>query len=271
MLSFLIARARVTLAPIAGAGRAAIDTIPSDSIIAHYYAAIGGHTALLADTTLSLSGHYQEGDFKAQTTILWKRPTFRRVSVVLPEGFAYVELFDGHDEWEFAETFDRPVQHDTGAAERAGRRGAEFDESFVDYRAKGQRVQSKMPTTIEGRAASVLRVTLRDGWVKDYYFDVESGLLVALRKAMPLHASGADVVSLTYFRDYKRVGAVLRPFAQEERNVSTGALMNTLRWDSITPNVAIRREAFVQPGSKSDAVDGPPARKASRAPGDSTL
>ncbi|MBK5189822.1 MAG: hypothetical protein JJD97_16385 [Gemmatimonadaceae bacterium] len=63
------------------------------------------------------------------------------MSVILPSGFAYVELFDGVDEWEFQESFDRPVQHDTGA----------------------------------------------------------------------------DVASLTYFRDYRRVSAVLRPFAQEER------------------------------------------------------
>ncbi|MBA2686004.1 MAG: hypothetical protein H0U66_16085 [Gemmatimonadaceae bacterium] len=265
MLMPLIARALVALAPVAGAGRAATDTIPSDSVIAHYYAAIGGHSALLADTTLSFSGHYQEGDFKVQTTILWKRPTFRRVSVVLPEGFAYVELFDGRDEWEFTESFNRPVQHDTGASERAGRRGAEFDESFVDYRAKGPRVQARAASVIEGRAANVLRVTLRDGWVKDYYFDVETGLLVALRKAMPLHASGADVVSLTYFRDYKRIGAVLRPLAQEERNVATGALMNTLRWDSITPDVSIRPEAFVHPGSRRETVDGPPSRKSNRA------
>ena len=128
-------------------------------------------------------------------------PTRNNDVLVLPDGFAYVELFDGRDEWEFSESFAKPVQHDTGASERAGRRGAEFDESFVDYRAKGHRVQSEATSMVEGRSANVLRVTLRDGWVKDYYFDAESGLLVALRKAMPLHASGADVVSLTYFRD----------------------------------------------------------------------
>ena len=124
-------------------------------------------------------------------------------------------------------------------------------------------MQSAGASTIEGRKANVLRVTLRDGWVKEYYFDAESGLLVALRKAMPLHASGADVVSLTYFREYKRVRKVLRPFAQEERNIATGAPMNTLRWDTIEANVPIRREAFNRPGAREDAVDGPPPRKPS--------
>ena len=263
MLTLVIAHACVTLALRSCSHSLASDTLPADSIVAHYYAAIGGRANLLADTTLRFDGHYQEGELKAQTTILWKRPYLRRVSVILSSGFTYVELFDGRDEWEFQESFDRPVQHDTGAAERAGRRGAEFDESFVDFRDKGHRVQSAGASIIEGRKANVLRVTLRDGWVKEYYFDAESGLLVALRKAMPLHASGADVVSLTYFREYKRVRKVLRPFAQEERNIATGAPMNTLRWDTIEANVPIRREAFNRPGAREDAVDGPPPRKPS--------
>lgn len=158
------------------------------------------------------------------------------------------------------------MQHDTGAAERAGRRGAEFDESFVDHREKGHLVRVDGASMLEGRRVHALRVSLADGWTKVYYFDDASGLLVALRKAMPLHASGPAIVSLSFYRDYRRVGGVLRPFAQEERNVSTGALMNTLRWDAITANVAIRPEAFQPPGSPRDAVDGPPPRKDSARP-----
>lgn len=239
--------------------------ISADSVVARYYTAIGGHDALLGDTTLAFSGHYEEGTFKAQTTILWKRPNLRRVSVIGPDGFPYLEIFDGVNEWEASEAFNRPVQHDTGAAERAGRRGAEFDESFVDARAKGQQVESMGSSTLEGRTVYGLRVTLRDGWTKEYFFDAESGLLVALRKAMPVHASGPDVVSLSFYRDYRKVGRVLRPFAQEERNVATNALMNTLRWDTIVANVAIRPEAF-QPSGTRDAVDGPPPRKNPAAP-----
>lgn len=261
----IVAQAALALAPAIAlafpAQRPAPDTVASDSIIARYYAAIGGRAALLADTTLRLSGHYEEGDFKAQTTMLWKRPNFRRVTATLPDGYSHVEAFDGSDEWEFSDRFSRPVQHDTGAAERAGRRGAEFDESFVDFRAKGHHVESSGTSVLESRPVNQLRVTLADGWIKEYYFDANTGLLIALRKAMPLHAQGADVVSLSFFRDYRRVGNVLRPFASEERNVATGKLMNTLRWDSIESNVTIRPEAFQPPGSKSDAVLGPPARK----------
>lgn len=262
----LLATALLVLASVASRAQATPASISTDSIIGRYYAAIGGRSALLADSTLAFRGHYEEGSFRAQTTILWKRPNLRRVSVIGPDGFPYLEIFDGADEWEISEAFDRPVQRDTGAAERAGRRGAEFDESFVDYRAKGHRVAYDGASTLEGRPVRALRVTLADGWSKEYYFDAGSGLLVALRKAMPLHAAGPDVVSLSFYRDYRRVGGVLRPFAQEERNLSTGALMNTLRWDAITANGVIRPEAFRPPVPRGDAVDGPPPRTASTTP-----
>lgn len=172
------------LAPPSGS-RASQGGLSADSVIAHYYAAIGGRDALLADSALAFSGHYEEGAFKAQTTILWKRPNLRRVSVIGADGFPYIEIFDGVNEWEASEAFSRPLQHDTGAAERA----------------------------LEGRNVEGLRVTLRDGWTKEYYFDSASGLLVALRKAMPVHAAGPDVVTLSFFRDYRRLprAAAFRP------------------------------------------------------------
>lgn len=221
------------------------DSASVDAVINRYYAAIGGHDALLADTTILLTGSYEEGTFKATGTMLWRRsPLARRVSVTGPDGFAYIEIFDGTHEWEYSERFSKPAQLDTGAAERAGRRGAEFDESFVDYAVKGHRVESRGRTSIGGRNVYQLHVMLADGWEKDYYFDAATGVLFAMRKAMPLHARGDEIESLSYFSDYRKAGHVLRPFVIQERNVKTGALMNTVRWNSIQTNVPILNSAF---------------------------
>lgn len=220
----------------------------TDAIIARYYAAIGGHDALLADTTLRLAGSYQEGDFKASGTMVWRRsPVARRVAVTGPDGFPYIEIFDGKHTWEFSEQFRKPAQLDTGAAERAGRRGAEFDESFVDYSQKENRVESRGRTTIDGHDVFQLHVTLADGWEKDYYFDAATALIFAMRKAMPLHAKGADIESLSYFSDYRKAGHVLRPFLLEEHNMKTGKLMNTVRWNTIESNAPIQPGAFIPP------------------------
>lgn len=231
-------------------GRPSVDCASgtAEAIIARYYAAIGGHDSLIADTTLRMSGSYQEGDFKAAGTILWRRsPLARRVAVTAPDGFAYVEIFDGKHEWEFSERFSKPADLDTGAAERAGVRGSEFDESFVDYASKGHRVESRGKTLLDGHDVYQLHVVLADGWEKEYYFDAATGLIFAMRKAMPLHAKGSDIESLSYFSDYRKAGHVLRPFRAEERNTKTGKLMNTVIWNTIEANVPVRSAAFIPP------------------------
>jgi hypothetical protein len=243
-IAFLIAALSAATTQLAGQP----DSASVDSVISRYYVAIGGHDALLADTTILLAGSYEEGAFKATGTMLWRRaPLARRVAVAGPDGFAYVEIFDGMHEWEYSERFAKPAQLDTGAAERAGRRGAEFDESFVDYAAKGHRVESLGRTSISGRDVYQLHVVLSDGWQKDYYFDPATGLVYAMGKAMPLHARGADIESLSYFSDYRKAGHVLRPFVIEERNMKSGALMNTVRWRAIETNMPIQHSAFEVP------------------------
>lgn len=68
-----------------------------------------------------------------------------------------------------------------------------------------------------------------------------------MRKAMPLHAKGADIESLSYFSDYRKAGHVLRPFLIDERNTKTGKLMNTVRWNTIDSNAPVQTGAFVPP------------------------
>ncbi len=82
-------------------------------------------------------------------------------------------------------------------------------------------------------------VTLADGWEKEYFFDTKTHLIVALRKSMPVHATGAAVVSLSYYGDWRRDGAVLEPHAFVEREVKTGRTMNALHWDAIELNAEL--------------------------------
>lgn len=64
-------------------------------------------------------------------------------------------------------------------------------------------------STIDGKAADVVRIETRGGASYVQYFDKESGLLVAQGpKFSPIRV---DPVGLTTYREYKQFGAVLRP------------------------------------------------------------
>jgi len=240
--ALIIASASLVASIGAGSRASAREREPSpgaatvDEIIAHYYRAIGGHDRLEQVVTRHMWGAYSEGTLEAKTDIVWKRPALRRVNVHAP-GFDYSEGFDGKT-WEY--NFQKhQLVVDTGAAADAGRRGAEFDESFVDYAAKGHTVQLVGAESFGSRPAHRVRVTLADGWQKEYVFDDSTGLILALRKAMPLHATGPAITSITGYEDWRPEGGVLQPHRFAEHDVLSGKLMNTLQWDSIRTNVRL--------------------------------
>jgi hypothetical protein len=236
-----------TLAPPSSpsVGRAAT----ADDVIREYYSAVGGHDRIVAIHNRRMWGHYNEGDLHAATDIAWARSGVRRVNVHA-SGFEYSEGFDGHTVWEYNHLTNHAVA-DTGAAEAAGRRGSEFDESIVDYGAKDYTVLLLGMDSVGARPAYRVRVTLTDGWVKDYCFDPATHLILALRKAMPIHATGAPVESLTDYGDWRSESGVLQPYSFTERDVRTGRIMNTLQWDRITSNVEISAADLGEPGKQS--------------------
>jgi len=216
----------------------------ADSVIANYCRAIGGYARLKSVTSRRMRGSYSEGTLEAATDIVWRRPSLRRVNVDAP-GFKYSEGFDAFT-WELNLGTGKFVR-DTGAAADAGRRGAEFDESFVDYRAKGHSVTLVGREHVLGRDTYRLRVRLSDGWEKEYFIDQSTFLIVAMRKAMPVHAAGPAVESLSSYEDWRDVDGLLVPHRFTERVTKTGALMNTLRWDRIEHNTPIADQEIRAP------------------------
>jgi hypothetical protein len=247
-LSVLLTMATIVLPACAShhrenAGIGASATTP-DAIFTRYYNAIGGRDRLERIQSRHMWGVYSEGTLTANTDIAWKRPALRRVNVHAP-GFDYSEGFDGRT-WEYNFQTQRLVV-DTGAAADAGRRGAEFDESFVDYARKRHQVSVLGAEPFDGRPAHRVRVVLEDGWAKEYVFDDSTGLILALRKAMPLHARGAPVTSVTTYEDWHSAGGVLQPYRFTEREVLSGKIMNTLKWDSIRVNLDLSARELGRP------------------------
>jgi hypothetical protein len=223
-----------------------------DLVLAQYYEAVGGYDRLKGVRTRHMRGRYREGSLDATTEIFHERPQLRRVSVLTPK-WEHIEGFDGQT-WEYHRDAGSATGHlvrDTlgGPAELAQRRGSEFDESFVDYSQRGFAASLVGRERLRNLDVYRVRVTRSDGWTLEYYFDVHSHLLVALRKAMPLHAQGPDVESLTFYSDWRFVSGLLVPFSGEERNVQSGAVLSTLTWEVIEHNVPIRRQDILPPAA----------------------
>lgn len=222
----------------------------ADKLINEHIRALGGYKKIKAIKSLRMTGTYQEGKNTFGTYIEWKRPSLRVVVIGVPDE-VYREGFNGTS-WEYsAPTGDLKITESSSAAGKAARRGAEFDESIIDYQQKGHHVEFIGEEKIDEKNVYHLRVTLSDGWVKDYYLDADTYLIVALRKAMPLHATGPAIESLTMYGDYRRVAGVLYPHRFVERNTASGQIMNRLEWKQIEANVAIDDLKFNPPAAKA--------------------
>jgi hypothetical protein len=208
-----------------------------DAVIDEYYHAVGGYERIKAIRTRHMFGTYVEGSLQATTDIVWQRPALRRVNVHAP-GFEYSEGYDG-ETWEYNHLTGKAVV-DTGGSADVGRRGAEFDESFVDYRSKRHHVELIGREILGASPVVHLRVALNDGFAKDYYFDANTHLITAVGKAMPIHAVGSPVKTLSFYEDWRVEDGVLQPHSFVEKIVATGKVLNTLHWDRIEDNVPIR-------------------------------
>lgn len=216
-----------------------------DDIIQKYYKAIGGYQQLKSIKTLVQKGTYVEPAYKLiLPAITRQRRTGERVIGSLKLGYAEGLSADGVA-WEYS--VKKGVTYATGEAKKAIKRGAEFDPSFVDYKTKGHQVTYEGLTTLFTKQAHILKVILKDGWVKYYYLDAQSGVVIGLKKAAPIHAKGKDVETITHISGYKSVKGVLMPFNFVERRTADGKLFNALLLDTIEANLPLDNAIFAAP------------------------
>ncbi len=208
------------------------DELTANQLVQNAILAIGGYDSIKSINSLVIDGHYIEPGYNLliKAHIEKMRPNYRIIGD--PVNLSYAEGFDGAS-WEY---FNGKVKRTAGEAEAATRRGAEFDYPFVDWLEKGHKIEILKIEQIEGLPFYPLKITLMDGWILHYYFDVKNFLPLYYRKAMPLHANGENINYLVSNSDFRKVHGVLIPFSSIERDIYTGAMVNATIVDSISVN-----------------------------------
>jgi hypothetical protein len=231
-------------------------TVPSpptaDAILDRYAAARGGIEKIRAIRTVIFRGEYHEGDHVSPNAAMsLMRPYYKLVGDAERPVRDFAEGYDG-SAWEY---YGDPglVVRTVGAASEAGRHAVYID-GLLGYRERGWRVDVAGEEQIGERKAWRLAVTMRDGIGYDAFFDAESGLLIAQRKAAPIHAFGTKVTSEERIGDYRDVDGALFPFEHKEVEIATGRVLNEMHWKSITLNHDLDRAVFSPPEWKRTPV-----------------
>ncbi len=223
------------------------DATSVDEIVARHIEARGGAEKLRAlETVVYSNGLYSEADYtgSGNAFMAFKRPYHRVVgNPVAPGGY-----MEGWDEsaWEWLAD-PGIVVRTVGAASAASRHGAHLAGPFLDYRAKGTRIELGDPEEIDGRPAYHLIVTLRDGFQKEYFIDQESFLVTAERMTAPFHAFGDPVTSETRVGDYREAASVLFPHSFVETVIATGEPLTQMQWGKVEANRELPTSWFSPP------------------------
>jgi hypothetical protein len=224
----------------------ATPVITADAVIERYVAARGGLERMHGIRTMIYRGEYREGEHVSpNAAVTLMRPYYKLVGDAEHPNPDFAEGYDG-SAWEF---YRDPgiVVRTVGAASEAGRHAVYIDGPLIGYRERGWEVALAGKERIDGRDAWHLAITMPDGFRQDDFIDAETWLLIAERKAAPIHAFGNKVTSEERIGDYRDVAGVLFPFAHKEVELSTGRVLNEMRWKEIVVNHDFDAAVFSPP------------------------
>jgi len=236
----------LALAAVAASAAPAAPLPSADEIVARHVAARGGAEKLAALRSLIYRGTYREGAHVSDhAAMALMRPYLKLVGDPEKPIGDFAEGYDG-SAWEY---YEDPgiVLRTVGAASAAARHGAWVDGPLVDYRAKGSTIEVEGIERIGDRDAYRLRLTMRDGFAVEEFLDTRTFLEVANRKAAPIHAFGEKVSSETRFTDFRPVEGVLFSFRNEEVEIATGRVLNSMQWREIVANRPLDPAVFSPP------------------------
>lgn len=217
-------------------GAAAAQTV--DELVAKNLQARGGLDKIKAAQTLKMVAHLNSQGMDLPMTLYAKRPNMTRKELTIGQQ-KILFVFDGTTAWQI-----NPLQASSEPIVVSGpeleviRQESDFDNPFVDYRARGYAITSVGTETVAGRPLNHLKLT-KNGMTQDCYLDGETGLEVKTVNQSPMGALEQE------FSDYREVEGLKLPFMV--RTLQNGVPVAEIKIDSIDVNTPIDEALFKKP------------------------
>ena len=184
-----------------------------EQILANYYQAIGGLSEWESLKTLTVKGKIVSQNADISTTAEYMRPDKCRLTYNIG-GKLVVQAYDGQTAWQQSAMSDTIVPEvlDAGRTvylrDRCG-----IESPLINYAKKNHRVTLEGRDIVDGKEAYKIKVTYKSGNFQYYLLNTMSFLPV---KAVGFYTvDGKEIVMMTRFGEYTRVGKLLIPFKLE--------------------------------------------------------
>jgi len=218
-----------------------------DEIIKKNIDAKGGLGKFKSIKTIRLTGLFSMpsmGIEDALITIVAKRPNLIRLDIEVM-GMVVVRAFDGETAWQTMPTEMGDLETDEMPESDAEemRRDSDFDGHLIDYKKKGHKVELVGKEDVEGTEVYNLKVTLKDGYVVNYYFDTKNFL--DLKSKAITSFQGQEVEGETFYSDYKEIAGIL--FAHSVEMKLDGQTNQQVIFEKVELNVDVEDAYFKMP------------------------
>lgn len=226
----------------------------ADEIVAKYVAKIGGMEKIQAIKSLRQTGKLTGGGgFEAVITLENKRPKMVRSDFTL-QGMTAVSAYDGQAGWKISPFEGKKDPESLSEDEMKGMiDDSDFDDSLINYKARGNKVEYVGTDTVEGSDVFKLKVTLPSGTVKTYFMDTDYYVPIKIETKRTVR--GAEVETETILGDYKEVSGVYFPHSLES-GAKGSPYKSTVTIEKIEANVPLDESRFARPIVKASAQTG---------------
>jgi len=218
----------------------------ADDVINAYLKARGGLAKIRAVQTERVTGTVTfapgvEGPFFVER----KRPLKMRMEITL-NGQTLIRIYDGKSSGWIYNPFapDAAVEPMKPPDLQGITEEADYEGPFVDYKAKGNRIEYVGREDVEGKPAQKLKLTSKQGEVGYFFFDVDTGFIV---KWQGTRKNGdKDVPWETYFRDVREVDGLKYPFLVESGAIGSDQVQR-IATNKVEINIPINDTRFAEP------------------------
>ena len=232
-----------------------------DELVKKSIDARGGIQKLKAIKSIKASGKLTTQGIEIPVTLQQKRPALMRMDMTF-QGKSMVQAYDGDTGWKID-----PFQGSSDPEKVAGdelkdlQEQSDIDGSLVDYKEKGHTVELIGKEDMEGTPVYKLKLTRKNGDVRDIYIDAANYL--ELKVTAKRKTPGGEIEIEQYSGNFKPVNGVLFPFSIESK--VKGQTVAQITIEKIETDVAIDDSVFKMPAKPQEKPKPeekkPPAQK----------
>src|SRR5258708_4890262 len=216
-----------------------------DEIIAKNIEAKGGLAKLKAVQSMRMTGHAEFGAMQAGFVLTQKRANKMRNEISI-QGMTMVQAFDGQNGWQVVPFSGKKDAEPMGAEDQKdAEENADMDGPLVDYKAKGHKVELVGKEKTEGTDTYHLRITLKDGNVRDLFLDADSFL--EIKAIAKVTRRGTETVVESAMGDYKEVQGMMIPFSIEQHQQGGQGPGQKIIIEKVEFNVPVDDAVFKMP------------------------